>query len=189
LPTPDKTLPPPDKPIIVDPTNPTTIDTTDVGDKDPGAVITDVIDPPNGTVELKDGALIYTPDPGFRGTESVTVYITTSDGKVAKETFVVKVGKPANPCTTLPDALHFGDNVLPRGGAGCQPVNVSVRCSLLARSLPADGVAYCYAFMDKGRQVIHVMGGQGLGAKLTITGPSSANRPEINLSRVYFVRD
>jgi len=188
LPVPDKTVPPPDKPVIVNPTTPTEIDASDLGDKDPGAVITDVIDPPNGTVELKDGALIYTPDPGFRGTESVTVFITANNGKVSKETFVVKVGKPANPCTTLPDELHFGDNTLPRSGGGCQPVKVSVRCSLLARNLPADGVAYCYSFMENGRTVIHIMGGQALGARVTITGPSSANRPEVKLSRVYFVR-
>jgi len=188
LPIPDKTLPTPDKPVIVDPTTPTTIDTTDLGDKDPGAVITNVVDPPNGTVELKDGAVIYTPDPGFHGTDAVTVFITAKDGTVTKETFEVKVGKPADPCTTLPDVLHFGDNTLPHSGSGCQPVRVSVRCSLLARSLPADGVAYCYAMVDNGRTVIHIMGGQALGAKVTITGPSSNNRPKVSLSRVYFVR-
>jgi hypothetical protein len=147
-----------------------------------------VVDPPHGTVELKDGAVIYTPDPGFRGTEAVTVFITANNGSVAKETFEVKVGKPADPCTNLPDALHFGDNTLPHGGSGCQPVKVSVRCSLLARSLPADGVAYCYVLIDNGRTVIHVMGGQALGAKVTITGPSSGGRPKINQSHVYFVR-
>ena len=188
MPTPDKTAATPDKPVIVDPTTPTTIDPTDLGDKDPGAVITNVVDPPNGTVELKNGAVIYTPDPGFRGTETVTVFIEAKDGTITKESFVVKVGKPADPCTTLPDALHFGDNTLPHGGAGCQPVKVSVRCSLLARSLPADGVAYCYAMMDHGRVVIHVMSGQPLGAKVTITGPSSANLPKVSQSRVYFVR-
>ena len=188
LPTPDKTAATPDKPVIVDPTTPTTIDATDLGDKDPGAVITNVVDPPNGTVELKNGALIYTPDPGFHGTENVTVFIEAKDGTITKESFVVKVGKPADPCTTLPDTLHFGDNTLPHGGAGCQQVRVSARCSLLARSLPADGVAFCYVMMVNGRLVIHIMGGQPLGARVTITGPSSANRPKVSLSRVYFVR-
>jgi len=42
--------------------------------------------------------------------------------------------------------------------------------------------------MVNGRPVIHIMGGQPLGARVTITGPSSANRPKVSLSRVYFVR-
>jgi hypothetical protein len=100
----------------------------------------------------------------------------------------VRVGQPAKPCTTLPDTLHFGTNTLPGAGAGCQPVKVSVRCSVLARSLPAGDVSFCSVTMVDGRPVIHVMGGQPLGARVTITGPATSTRPKVSLSRVYFVR-
>ena len=79
--------------------------------------------------------------------------------------------------------------MLKSAAAGCQPVTVTVHCSVLARSLPLDGPSLCSSAV-LGRDVaIQVRAGQPVGVKVTITGQPSKGRPAIHASRVYFVRD
>lgn len=186
VPTPTETVPPTDRtPIVVSPDGPTVIPTNVIPD---GAEVIGVIPPKGGTAEVTDGVVTYTPDPGTSGTTKVTVVVREKDGTIAAVPVTVKVGKPAKPCTTLPASLHFGTNVLPRGGAGCQPVTVRVTCSPLARTLHLGDLSFCTTSTVNGRTTVRIVAGQPLGVKVSITGKATSTRPAIADEQVFFVR-
>ena len=186
IPTPTETLRPTDTtPIVINPDGPTVIPTDGIPD---GAEVIGVIPPAGGTADVTDGVVTYTPAPGTSGTSTITVVVREKDGTVAAVPLRVKVGKPAKPCAAMPASLHFGTNVLPAGGAGCQRVSVVVQCSLLARTLTLGDISFCRTSTVKGRTVLRVTPGQPLGVKITITGAATSTRPAIADEQVFFVR-
>ncbi|WP_225409013.1 Ig-like domain-containing protein [Stigmatella hybrida] len=74
-------------------------------DPDPGAVltVTEVTQPPNGTVTLVNGVVTYTPNPGFVGTDTFTY--TISDGQGGFDTATVTVTVGNNPPVANDDAV------------------------------------------------------------------------------------
>ena len=67
----------------------------DILDKDPSGpnlTVTEVTDPPHGTVVLHpDGTVTYTPDPGFSGIDTFTYTATDPEGQTVTQTVRVTV--------------------------------------------------------------------------------------------------
>ncbi|WP_043648916.1 retention module-containing protein, partial [Chitinilyticum litopenaei] len=97
-------------------------------DGDP-LLITSVQDAVNGTVELVDGQIIFTPAPDFTGSASFTYSI--SDGRGGEDTATVSIS--VNPVNQPPDAL---DDVLVTNQDS--PVQISF-ASLLGNDTDTDG--------------------------------------------------
>ena len=143
---------------------------------------------PQGTVEISNGEVIYTPPPGFRGSETFTVLIEDRTGDVVAVPVTVRVGKPANPCATAPESLSFGRNVLPAAKGDCQPVKVRVQCSPMARMLPLGDIARCSVTTSAGRTAVTVAAGDPVVVRLTITAQATKDRPQVRIEELYGVR-
>lgn len=91
----------------------------DVAANDLGTVLAPgVATPPaNGTVELVDGRLVYTPAPGFAGTDTFTYQVCAADVSPACDTAVVTV------LVIAPDVPEEPD--VPGGGGGSGASDVS----------------------------------------------------------------
>ena len=64
-------------------------------------------DPPHGSVTLDpSGALVYTPDPGFSGTDTFTYTVTDSAGQTAGATVTIHVTPPVQPSVATPPSLQ-----------------------------------------------------------------------------------
>ncbi|MEE8603270.1 Ig-like domain-containing protein, partial [Euzebya tangerina] len=77
------------------PGTPVTIDVlsndSDPDGDDAALTITAVSDPPNGSVTIVDGQLVYTPDPGFAGQDTFTYTVTDEQGLTQTATVTVDV--------------------------------------------------------------------------------------------------
>ncbi|WP_370271369.1 Ig-like domain-containing protein, partial [Pseudooceanicola nitratireducens] len=94
-----------------------TVITIDVleNDSDPDGdalTVTDVTDPANGSIEIVDGKLVYTPDADFNGTDTVTYTVTDSEGNTDTATVTVKVN-PVNDAPVAEDDADTTDVVTP----------------------------------------------------------------------------
>jgi cyclophilin family peptidyl-prolyl cis-trans isomerase len=65
--------------------------------------ITGKTDPKNGTLKLVDGKLLYTPKPGFRGSDTFTYTVTDSRGGTATATVTLRVADSNAPPTAVND--------------------------------------------------------------------------------------
>jgi LPXTG-motif cell wall-anchored protein len=145
--------------------------TVDVAANDLGTVLPpDVATPPaNGTVALAGGALVYTPAPGFVGTDTFTYRICADDVSPACDTAKVTVvvtgdgppvdpGDPGDPGDGGSGGTGGGSGVAPGGGG--LPVTGADAAPLaaLAAALLAAGAA-------------------ALTARRRATAPARARRP------------
>ena len=76
---------------LTDEDTPVTIDVLANDSFGPDAVLSDASDPPNGTVAIVDGEVVYTPDPDFHGEDTFTYTVTTPDGGTETATVTVTV--------------------------------------------------------------------------------------------------
>ena len=83
------------------PDTPTPIDVITNSGSDPDATVTRVDDPRHGTVEIKDNTVVYTPDPGFIGSDVVVSYIEDADGVVTEVRTRVTTGLLQEPLKEL----------------------------------------------------------------------------------------
>ncbi len=178
LPTPDRTEEP-QPPVVVNPDGPTTIDVPGDPIGSQGA---------EGTIELGDREITYTPKPGFTGIDTFTVLVEERDGEVVALPMRAKIGKAAKPCAALPRALEFGANRLPAASGACQPVRVTVRCTPLLRTAPTGDVARCTASTTNGRSTVTVRDGAPVSVRVTVTAKATANRPSVRQERTYRLR-
>ncbi len=123
------------------PGTPVTIDV--VGndtDADGGTlVVVDVSQPENGTVTIVDGSLVYTPNPGFTGTETFTYELSDGQGGTITGTVTVEVTAPAAPGGgggPLPDT---GLEVAALAGLAALLVAAGVALALVARRRRTGG--------------------------------------------------
>ncbi|SFC68507.1 Ca2+-binding protein, RTX toxin-related [Pseudooceanicola nitratireducens] len=94
-----------------------TVITIDVleNDSDPDGdalTVTDVTDPANGSIEIVDGKLVYTPDADFNGTDTVTYTVTDSEGNTDTATVTITVN-PVNDAPVAEDDADTTDVVTP----------------------------------------------------------------------------
>ena len=65
--------------------------------------LTSVANPSKGTAKIVNGEVVYTPNPGFAGTDSFTYTITDSNGETAIATITVTVAAAPNTKPTAKD--------------------------------------------------------------------------------------
>lgn len=167
----------------VDPRTPTTID------PGPGNTVTDAGDPTRGTVEVRDGDVIYTPEPGYVGPVEIPVTITDRQGAVTKTVITLTVGERQTARAALPDALRIGTNVLlakPVVTNARQQADVTVTCTPLYRLGKAGGAPLCITTRSGGRTTVQV--NAPAKVRVTLAAPAKGDFGPYRLTKTYTVR-
>ena len=170
-------------PVPVDPKTPTTID------PGPGNTITDAGDPDHGTVVVREGDVIYTPEPGYVGPVEIPVTITDRQGGTTKTVITLNVGEEQALRAGLPDALVIGSNVLfarPAVTNARQRADVTVECSPIYRLGKAGGAPLCITSRSGGRTVVEV--NAPAKVTVTVTAPAKGQYGPLDVTRSYKVR-
>ncbi|HEV2529069.1 MAG TPA: Ig-like domain-containing protein, partial [Thermomicrobiales bacterium] len=73
--------------------------------------------PANGTIELLNGAIVYTPNPNFNGTDSFTYRVTDGNGALTEPETVSIVVSPANDAPIATNGTASTDEDVPATGS------------------------------------------------------------------------
>jgi hypothetical protein len=172
---------------------PTVIDRNAIPNIPPGSTITDVEEPKNGTAEVRNGEVIFTPDPGFRGEERIIVIITTSEGATKEVAVDVVVGKEQKVITRwkAPKSLELGMTRFAPATLKTnanQSATVTASCALLLRLAPADGVVgtRCSVIVNSQGTFIDVDADQPVGVEVLVRAPKKGEYGP--LKERYFYR-
>lgn len=168
------------------------IEPKDIPGVPPGSTITDVEEPRNGTVEIRDGEIIYTPDRGFRGEERISVTVTTPEGTTKQVVLTVVVGSEQKVITrwTAPKTLKVGTNRFGPGtfvtNAG-QVATVDVKCSILRRMISDNPPPKCSVIAGKEGTLISLSVYEPTGVEVTLSAPKKGKYAPLDTSYFYRV--
>ena len=186
------TTEPTEEPAEVPADTPTVIERTDIPDLPPGSTITDVEQPRNGTAEVRDGEILYTPDRGFRGEERITVIVTTPEGTTEEVVVKVVVGTEQKVITrwTAPKKLVPGVNRFGPGtfmtNAG-QVAKVTAKCSILRRMISDNPPPKCSVIVGKEGTLIDVTVYEPTGIEVTLSAPKKGKYAPLKDTYLYRV--
>ena len=176
-----------------DPGVPTVITVTDLPDAPAGSTITSVEDPANGKAVVLDGTVIFTPDPGFRGTEKITVIIVTPNGQTDDVTVEVVVGKTQVVTTNWqpPKKLVLGTNKFAPVKLvtnAKQSAQVTASCSPLLRVAKMDGSGgpRCVVTVNSQGTFIEIEADEPIGVEILVRAPRKGEYGP--LRQTYFFR-
>lgn len=153
--------------------------------------MTDVVPPKNGSAEVVDGGIIYTPKDSFRGEETISVVVLTPQGETETVAVTVAVGKEQSIITrwTAPKRLKPGMNWFGPGTFMTntnQMATVSAECSILQRKVSTNSAPTCTVVAGKEGTYIDVKVYEPTGVEVTISAPAKGKyRP---LKETYFYR-
>lgn len=192
--TPTKEPEPTRTPVPVKPDTPTEIDVITSSGSDPDSTITQVDQPRNGTVEIKDNTVIYTPDPGFIGRDLITAYIKDPAGEIRVVRTAVTTGLEQKPVAPLglPSSIAPNRTVTlidhtVRTNAD-QNARVSAECVALTRMAPAGGFSGCVVTRDGAEVMVTVTGTTPYRVVVTLTAPAKGDYLRYVETRSYTVR-
>ena len=166
-----------------DPRTPTTID------PGPGNTITDAGEPDRGTVVVRDGEVIYTPEPGYVGPVEIPVTITDRQGGATKTVITLNVGQEQKSRVALPDELSLGRNVVLTGPAvtnARQRATLDVACAPRMRVGKLGAFAMCSTSREGGKTVLFIE--EPGTVTLTLSAPQKGRFGALEESRTYTVR-
>ena len=176
-----------------EPDEPTEITVTDLPDVPPGSRITDVEKPDNGEAVVRDGRVIFTPDPDFRGTEKITLIVVTPSGEKDEVTVDVVVGKVQVITTDWqpPKKLVVGSTAFSPSKLvtnAKQAAKVSASCALLLRSAPMDGTGgpRCAVVVTAKGTFIEIEADVPVGVEVLVRAPKKGDYGP--LKERYFFR-
>ena len=174
------------------PNVPTVITVDDIPGVDPGSTITDVTPPKNGSAEVRDGDVIYTPNDKFRGEERIAVQVLTPTGETIETTVVVVVGKEQKIVTdwTAPKRLKPGMNWFGPGTFmtnANQPAKVTATCSILLRKVSDNPPPVCDVVAGKEGTYINVKVYEPTGIEVKITAPKKGKYRPLEQKFLYRV--
>jgi len=174
------------------PDRPTRIESTDIPNVPSGSTITDVDPPKNGTAEVRNGDVIYTPDPGFIGEERISVTVVTPTGETQTTVVTVAVGKEQKIITrwTPPKKLVNGMNHFAPGTLmtnAMQPVKVSVKCELILRNISGNPAPKCSVIAGKEGTYISVKAYDPTAVIVTLSAPKKGAYRAFTQELVYRV--
>lgn len=176
------------------PDTPTVIDVITSSGSDPEATISRVDQPRNGTAEIKDNTVVYTPDPGFIGRDLITTYIKEPSGETTVVRTTIATGleqKPTKPLG-LPSSITPNRTVTlidhtVRTNAG-QNATVKAECRALTRMAPAGGFSGCIVTRDGDSVMVTVTGETPYRVIVTLTAPAKGDYLPYADARSYTVR-
>lgn len=192
-PTPSPTTSPTPAPTITsNPGDPVAIEVTDLPEVPRGSVITDVEEPVNGTADIRNGDVIFTPKPGFIGDETITVTVRTPEGTDQETTVTVSVGKEQTVITkwSAPKKLvkgtnHFGPGTFITNAN--QVAKVSAKCSILQKWVSPNPDPVCTVTVGKEGTYINVKVYEPTVVEVMLTAPKKGNYKPMKQSYVYRV--
>ena len=170
-------------PVPVDPKTPTTID------PGPGNTFTDAGDPSHGSVDVRDGDIVYTPEPGYVGPVEIPVTITDRQGGQTKTVITLNVGAEQTLRNALPDTLSIGSNVLlarPAVTNARQRADVTVECTPVYRLGKVGGAPLCITTRSGGRTIVEV--NAPAKVTVTVTAPAKGGYGPLEVKKTYKVR-
>jgi hypothetical protein len=194
-PVPDEIVTPTkDKPLVVDPNGPTIIDPIKESGADPDSTITSVDEPQHGTVDVVDDRVIYTPDEGFRGKDTIVVFITEPNDHVIKSILRVVTGREQVPVAPLglPKQLaSVGSTVLIDHGvltnAG-QYAKVKATCVEVLRTGKTGDFTPCTVFKQGDKVSVTLTGIATVRVRVVISAPAKGKYGEFLKVRTYLSR-
>ena len=151
--------------------------------------MTDVGDPDHGTVVIRDGEVVYTPEPDYVGTVEIPITITDRDGNITRTVLTLNVGEEQTSRVGLPDRLVVGDNLVLAGPAvtnARQRATLEVICTPRMRMSRADGIGLCSTYRTGGRTYLWVSAPATV--RLTLTAPKRGTYGALFETRTYKVR-
>ena len=157
-----------------------------------GSTITEVEQPKNGTAEVRDGDVIYTPDPGFIGEERISITVVTPSGETQTTTVTVAVGKEQKnntrwkaPKTLINGMNYFGPGTLMTNAMN--PVRVSVKCELILRIATDNPPPKCSVIPGKEGTYISVKAYDPTAVIVTLSAPATGKYRALKQELVYRV--
>ncbi len=182
------------EPVIVVPDTPTPIDVIRTSGSDPDSTITSVDEPRHGTAEIKDNTVIYTPDPGFIGTDVVVSYLQDPDGAITEVRTRVSTGLVQEPVKPLglPSSVAPNRTVVLLDHAvvtnAGQTARVRAECQQVTRIAPFGGFSGCMVTRDGSTVMVTVTGSTPYRVRVTVSAPAKGDYLPYAFSRVYTVR-
>lgn len=150
--------------------------------------------PRNGTVEIKDNTVVYTPDSGFIGRDLITTYIKDPAGDVTVVRTAVTTGLEQKPVAPLglPSSITPNRTVTlidhtVRTNAD-QDARVTAECVALTRMAPAGGFSGCVVTRDGAKVMVTVTGTTPYRVVVTVTAPPKGDYLRYVSTRSYTVR-
>jgi hypothetical protein len=170
------------------------IDVITSSGSDPDSTISRVDPPRHGTVEIKDNTVVYTPDPGYIGTDLIRTYVKDPTGEITVVRTTVATGleqKPVKPLG-LPSSITPNRTVtlidhVVRTNAG-QNATVKAECRALTRMAPAGGFSGCIVTRDGTSVMVTVTGATPYRVIVTVTAPAKGDYLPYAEARSYTVR-
>lgn len=174
------------------PGGPVAIEVVDLPEVPKGSVITDVEEPVNGTADIRNGDVIFTPKPGFIGEETIKVIVRTPEGTEQETTVTVSVGKEQTVITkwSAPKKLVKGTN---RFGPGTfitnanQVAKVSAKCTILQKWVSPNPDPVCTVTVGKEGTYINVKVYEPTAVEVVLSAPKKGNYKPMKQSYVYRV--
>ena len=155
---------PDESPVVIPPGGSGPIDVIQIAGGGEGSTITSVDPPSHGSAVIQGDVVIYTPNSGYVGNDSVTAVVKTADGSDVSVTVSVWVGKaqePVKPLGLPKKVKKSGTTVLldhrVKTNAG-QNARVHVTCTPLLRSHVTGDVKPCVVKRAGGRVSVTTSG-------------------------------
>lgn len=167
----------------MDPRRPTTID------PGPGNTVTEVEQPEHGTVDVRDGDIIYTPEPGYLGPVEIPVTVTDRRGNVSQTVLTLNVGREQTVPFAFPSSLKIGDNVLaerPIVSNAKQRAIIGVSCWPLMRLGKAGDVRLCDTWVSEGRTYLRIHAPAKV--EVNVLAPAKGAFAPYDVTKKYLVR-
>jgi hypothetical protein len=181
----------PEEPIRTDPSGSTPIPVLELSGNDGGRVI-DVAPPTNGTATVEGDTVVYQSNPGFYGTDEVTVTVIDRAGKTITVVIPVQVGQPQVAVNLkLPKRISLGLNTIVDGPVRTnakQTASVSVTCGPILRTKPMGaGGTDCIVRRDNGRITLLVRADEPLRVTVRLSAPAKGDFAPYREIRRYTV--
>jgi hypothetical protein len=175
------------------PNTPKVITAEDIPGASTDSTISSVEKPKNGTAVVEDGSIIYTPKPGFTGTETLNVTLIDRNGEAEQLAVTVQVGTPQVPvrALNLPANVGQGTTVLlkrPVLTNARQIAQATVECRPLLRTKVAGSLDDCRVQYSNGSVSVTVLTSAPIGVRLTLTAPAKGKYTAYNFEKFYRVR-
>ncbi|MCF8558010.1 MAG: hypothetical protein K9G28_10780, partial [Candidatus Nanopelagicales bacterium] len=170
------------------------IDVVTSSGSDPGSTVTSVDPPRNGTAEIKDNTVVYTPDPGFVGREVLISYVKEPSGETVVVRTPVEAGLEQVPVKPLglPNSITpnrtvdlIDHPVVTNAG---QTAKVTARCVPITRMQALGGFSGCMITKDGSTVMVTVTGATPYRVKVSVTAPKKGAYLPYSFTKSYTVR-
>ena len=175
------------------PNTPAVITVDDIPGAPANSTIASVEQPRNGTATIDGGSVVYTPERGFTGTETITITVVSREGVSEDLDVEIQVGVPQEPvrALNLPSKVGAGTTVLlkrPVLTNAKQFAEARVECKPLLRTKVAGSLGECRVQYSRGSVSVTVLTNEPIGVLLELSAPAKGKYAAYEFEKLYLVR-